>query len=191
MSKRALAILAIIAGVLGTLTVQRWVLPSAIRRTADLAAVLQEIRRLNELITVRYRIQKVIGLEEKKIPVGAEKLLLIVQADVLAGVDLMSLDQNSVRKTGDAIAVKLPEPQILHVVIDEKNTRVWDRQVTWWTPWVPYNNDLERQARLAATESVRETSLEMGILDDARRNAERSIRELLRAMGIELLPSGS
>ena len=153
--------------------------------TADAPAMLREIQRLNELVTVKYSIQKVVGLEEQKRPVGSEKLLLIVQAKVLAGVDLAALSSADVIniKTGELL-VRLPAARILHVVVDEKSTKVWDRQVTWWTPWVPYNQDLERQARVAALESIRESALEMGILVDAQANARSSIRRLLEAVGI-------
>jgi len=71
------------------------------------------------------------------------------------------------------------------LLLDEKQTRVWDRQITWWTPWVPFNPDLERQARLAALDSVRQTAVEMGILDEARHNAETSIRNLLKTLGAQ------
>lgn len=152
---------------------------------ADPPAVLREIQRLNELVSVKYSVQKVVGFEEQKQPLGSEKLLLIVQAKVLAGVDLSGLtpSQVAVVRPGELL-VQLPPPKILHVVVDEKATKVWDRQVTWWTPWVPYNQDLERQARLAAIESIRASALEMGILADAEQNARTAIRRLLEAVGI-------
>ena len=92
--------------------------------TADPPAMLREIQRLDELVTVKYAIQKVVGLEEQKKPLGAEKLLLIVQAKVLAGVDLATLKPQhlAIVKTGELL-VQLPPPKILHVVIDEKATR--------------------------------------------------------------------
>ncbi len=155
-------------------------------RVTDLPAVLRQVQSLNQLVSVKYRVQKVIGLEEQKIPFGVEKLLLVVQADVLAGVDLSSLAvEKFAVKDSRQVAVTLPEAKILHVVLDEKQTKVWDRQVTWWTPWVPYNPDLERQARLVAIESIRQSATEMGILNDARRNAEQSIRRLLEALGFQ------
>ncbi len=152
--------------------------------TADAPAMLREIQRLNELVTVKYSIQKVVGFEEQKKPLGTEKLLLIVQAKVLGGIDLSQLSEKDVAilKPGEVL-VRLPEPKILHVVVDEKQTKVWDRQVTWWTPWVPYNPDLERQARMAALDSVRQSAIEMGILTDAAASARSSIRRLLEAAG--------
>ena len=47
-------------------------------------ALVHEIQKLNELVTVKYSVQKVVGLEEQKLPFGTEKLLLIVQARFLA-----------------------------------------------------------------------------------------------------------
>ena len=154
--------------------------------TADPPAMLREIQRLNELVTVKYSIQKVVGFEEQKQPLGSEKLLLIVQAKVLAGVDLALLTRRDVveAKPGELL-VRLPAAKILHVVVDEKATKVWDRQMTWWTPWVPFNKDLEQKARLAALDSIRESAAEMGILADAETNARSAIRRLLEAFGIK------
>lgn len=154
-------------------------------RAADLPVLVRQIQQLNELVTVKYTVQKVIGLEERKQPFGAEKLLLIVQADVLAGVDLSELDESRMRWLSDGgLLISLPEPRVLHVVLDEEETRVWDRQITWWTPWVPFSQDLERQARLAAVADIQKTAMDKGILEDARRSAEQSIRVLLEAAGI-------
>ena len=153
-------------------------------RTLDAPAMVREIQGLSELVSVKYKVQKVVSLEEKKSPVGSEKLLLIVQAEVLAGVDLASLPAGSIRILPDKqVKIALPQARIFHIVIDDKETKVWDRQITWWTPWVSPNLDLERQARLAATKSVEQAALEMGILEQARRNAETVIRNLLQAAG--------
>ena len=46
----------------------------------DPPSVLAQVQRLSQLATVKYTIQKVIGLTERKQPVGSESILLIVQA---------------------------------------------------------------------------------------------------------------
>ncbi len=158
----------------------------------DAPAIVREIQGLSELVSVKYTVQKVVGLEEKKVPVGSEKLLLIVQAEVLAGVDLSAMKPDSVHiLPGGEIKIVTPPPGILHILIDDNQTKVWDRQVTWWTPWVSPNPDLERQARLAATASVRQAALDMGILDQARRNAELVIRNLLLTLGAKSIAVGA
>src|SRR5260370_35827283 len=148
--------------------------------------MVREIQSLSELVSVKYTVQKVVGLEEKKSPVGSEKLLLIVQAEVLAGVDLASLPAGSIRILPDRqVKIALPQARIFHIVIDDKETKVWDRQITWWTPWVSPDPDLERQARLRATQSVEQAASEMGILGQAPRNAGREIRNLLETPGAQ------
>ncbi len=163
-------------------------------QTLDAPMVVHEIQALNELVSVKYTVQKVVGLEEKKTPVGSEKLLLIVQAEVLGGVDLSKIRDRDVKILPDTVKLALPPATIVHIVIDDTQTKVWDRQITWWTPWVPYNKDLERQARVVARDAIEHGAVEMGILDQARRNAEVAIRGLLQTLGIKLViveqPSG-
>ena len=159
---------------------------SGTNRTLDAPVVVRQIQGLNELVSVKYTVQKVVGIEEKKVPLGSEKLLLFVDADVLAGVDLSMLVPADVRVlSGRRVQIALPPPKIIHIIIDDKQTKVWDRRITWWTPWVPYNPDLERQARLTARGEIEQAALEMGILNQARRNAEMSIQSLLNAMGVK------
>jgi hypothetical protein len=157
-----------------------------VRRVVDAPAVVEEIQRLSELVTVKYNIQKVIGLQEEKVPFGSEQVLLMVQADVLGGVDLAMLSTNDVHVEGEGVVVaKLPPATVMHVYVDEKQTRVWDRSKTWWTPWAPYDPELEQKARLAALEAAQAAAVEMGILSNAQENAEKTVREFLHAMGAE------
>lgn len=157
--------------------------------------VLAQVKQLNELATVRYAIQKVVAIREDKQPVGSESILLILQARVEAGINLdgMHADDITIRRDG-GITVRLPPPKILNVYVDEKNTKVWDRQKTWWTPWVPYSLDLEQRARMAGLDSARQAALDMGILANAERNAENSVRALLELAGakqVVVLPASS
>jgi hypothetical protein len=157
-----------------------------VRRVVDAPAVVKEIQQLSELVTVKYSVQKVIGLKEEKVPFGSEQVLLMVQADVLGGVDLAALSANDVQiAANNTITVRLPPPKVMHVSVDEKQTRVWDRSKTWWTPWVPYDPELEQKARLAALEAAQAAALEMGILSNAQENAEKTIRGFLRTVGVE------
>jgi hypothetical protein len=158
---------------------------AVVRRVIDAPAVVKEIQRISELATVKYSIQKVVGLEEEKVPFGSEKILLMVQATVLGGIDLSGFNTQDCVVAGNVVKIKLPPPRVLQVFINEKDTQVWDRSKTWWTPWVPFNPELERKARLAALEAVQAAALEMGILSNAQQNAEKSIGEFLNTAGVE------
>ena len=159
-----------------------------LHRDLDPASVVHEVQRLSDLVTVRYVIEKVVGLSEEKQPVGSESILLMVQGKVLAGVDLNEFNQYNVEtlKGHDAV-IRMPAPKIMEAVLDEKNTKVWDRRITWWTPWVAPDLDLEHKARLQAIDDIRKTAVQMGILDDARRNAETAIKKFLGTFGIDAI----
>ncbi|MEO8131974.1 MAG: DUF4230 domain-containing protein [Bryobacteraceae bacterium] len=156
------------------------------RGQPDAPAVLARVQRLNQLATVKYTIQQVIGLTEQKSPVGSESILLILQASVESGIDMASMHPGAVTVRSDGtVVLRLPPAKILNVTIDEKATKVWDRAKTWWTPWVPYSLTLEQKARLQGVEAAKVAALEMGILGQAERNAEISIRELLTLGGVK------
>jgi hypothetical protein len=176
----------LIAILIGIIVYLRLFAPGAPYAAFDSRGVVKEVRQLNELVTVRYSIEKVIGMREEKSPMGTESILLLVQGKVLAGVDLAKLNPGDivVRRRGHVL-IRLAQPHIEEAFLDEKYTRVWDRSVTWWTPWVSPDVDLEHKARMKAIEDIKAAALEMGIIPEARRNAELSIGMLLRTFGIE------
>ena len=179
------ALAVILAGLCGYLYWFRAPPTGATRRPVDAPAILREIQQLSELVTVKYGLQKVVGLAEEKVPFGSETLLLLVQADVLAGVDLSQVTTNDVHvAAGGAVTLRLPAARILRVYIDDKHTKVWDRQKTWWTPWVSHNPDLDQKARRIALEHIQAAALEMGILGDAANNARQTIRNFLHVVGL-------
>jgi hypothetical protein len=156
-------------------------------RSLNSPTVILQIRQLKQLVTVRYSIQRVVGMTEPKDPFGSESILLMVGGEALAGVDLATLTPNDiVLSNGNRKAlIALPPAKLFDTYLDEKQIKVWDRHVTWWTPWVPFDPNLEHKARLQALDEVRSAALSMGILDQAQRSAETAIRDFLNALGIQ------
>ena len=172
--------------VLITIGASWWLVRRSPPRLLDPPAILTQVRQLNQLASVKYTVQKVVAIREQKQPVGSESILLILQASVDAGIDLAALRPDSVSVASDGgLVIRLPRAQILHVSVDEKETKVWDRQKTWWTPWIPYSLDLEQRARVAGLEEVKQAALAMGILGHAEGNAMTSIRSLLALIGVK------
>jgi hypothetical protein len=149
-------------------------------------AIVLQIQKLNQLVVVKYTLQQVIEMEQSRPLYGNEKLLLLVQGKVLGGVDLSRLTPQDVRVGRDrkSVTVKLPPPRMLEAFLDEKETRAWDK-VSWWTPWIAPNADLQKEARLLALDKMKGAAREMGILVDAQRNAEIGVRGLLTTLGFE------
>jgi hypothetical protein len=173
-------VLVLVAAVVGSL-----LLYNTTGRNLSTPALVTSVQRLNELATVRHTVQKIVAITEQKQPVGEERLLLIVQGRVVAGIDLSKLQDKDIFQGPDAVTIRLPEPKILQVYIDEKGTQVWDRQVTWWTPWVPYNPQLEQKARQQALAEMEKAAVDSGILNQARTNAQLAITNLLQAVGVQ------
>ena len=172
---------AVIVGLAGLALYYRYFPQRVGRETlVESPAILRQIQPLNDLITVRYNIQKVIGLTEQKVPFGSEQVLMLVQAKVSGGVNLAAA---TARRAGTTVVIQLPPASILDAALDDKETKVWDRSKTWWTPWVSLNPDLEQSARRNALEDVRLAAVQMGILSNAQQNAETILRNFLQTIG--------
>ena len=171
----------VIVGLAGLAVYYRY-FPQRVSRESlvEAPAILRQIQPLNDLITVRYNIQKVIGLTEQKVPFGSEQVLMLVQAKVSGGVNLA---EATAHRAGQTVVIQLPPASILDAALDDKETKVWDRSKTWWTPWVSLNPDLEQSARRNALEDVRLAAVQMGILSNAQQNAETILRNFLQTIG--------
>ena len=149
--------------------------------------VVEGVQDLNRLATVRWRESVVVtresgGTELERFLAG-EKVLLVATGDVEAGVDLASLGRDDVTVNGETVTIRLPEPEILSVSLDEQKTGVYDRD------FGPLNlrpdDDLVEQARAAAVDRIEQAARDEDILDQAEQNAEDSIRAFVRTLGFE------
>ena len=156
-------------------------------QTTTSPVVVEGIQDLNQLATVRWRESVIVtresgGTELERLLVG-EKVLLVAAGDVEAGVDLESLGRDDVRVSGETVTIRLPEPVILSVSLDEGATRVYNRD------FGPLNvrpdDDLVEQARAAAVERLEQTARDEDILAQAERNAENGIRSFVTSLGFE------
>ena len=156
-------------------------------QTTTSPVVVEGIQDLNQLATVRWRESVIVtrqsgGSEFERFLVG-EKVLLVAAGDVEAGVDLESLGRDDVRVNGETVTIRLPEPEILSVSLDEGATGVYDRD------FGPLNlrpdDELVEQARAAALERLEEAARGEDILDQAEQNAENGIRAFVTSLGFE------
>jgi Protein of unknown function (DUF4230) len=152
----------------------------------DSMGVVTQVKKLDQLVTVKYSVQRIVGLKEEHQPLGEESILLMVEGQVLAGVDLSSLKPGDVQIVGGRhTSLMVPRAKILHVFLDEHKVKVWDRRITWWTPWIAPDPDLEHRARLTALDDIKAAAVDMGILDDAQRNAQSTIQSFLNTMQLD------
>src|SRR4051795_8739730 len=102
-------------------------------RSLDSPSVLVQIKQLKQLVTVRYSIQRVVGMTEPKEPFGSESILLMVEGEALAGVDLANLTPNDFILSDNhrKALIALPPAKLFDIHLDEKQIKVWDRHITW------------------------------------------------------------
>jgi hypothetical protein len=156
-------------------------------RTTTEPVVVEGIQKLDRLATVRWTeslpVTKETGGNIWDRVFGGERVLLIATGNVEAGVDLGDVHKDDVSVNGDTVTINLPEAEIFSASLDEKTTRVYDRDMS------PLNfhpdDDLVEKARLRAVEKIEASARENGILDTAEGNAQNSIRAFVTPLGFE------
>jgi hypothetical protein len=151
---------------------------------ADAPTVLRQVQALSQLQTSKYTLEKILDAERTRryVPsfLAGEKLLFVAHGEVVAGLDLARVGEDDLQMTGDSLSIRLPEPRILLSKVDNERSHVYERETGLLSR---PDKDLETQVRTEAERQIREAALESGILADARKNGEQSLRALLSLAG--------
>lgn len=162
-------------------------LTARVTSTRPLSPVIVErLQALNRLETAKQTNSHVIEAESHAnlLPsLTREALVLIAQTEVTAGIDFAQFKADDVQVKGQGVRIRLPEPKVLNVQVNDLYTRVYKREkgLLVWSP----DKDLERQARLQASFEARQAARANGLLQTARENAETNLRSLLKTFGFE------
>jgi Protein of unknown function (DUF4230) len=148
--------------------------------------VVDRIWRLQRLETVVYTLDKLVtGAEENPLLpdfLTSDRLLMIANGEVVAGIDFSNLKLGDVSVEGKQIHLHLPASQVFRTRIDSAKTRVYSRQTGLLVPTDP---NLETQVRQEAERQLQEAALADGILRTAQQNAASTINSLLLGLGFE------
>ncbi|MFN3651840.1 MAG: DUF4230 domain-containing protein [Armatimonadota bacterium] len=175
-----------LASVRDTLSTGAWLknplgFTSAARATGPV--VLDQVQALQRLETCRYNGQVVVrGDTSGWVPswLAGDKILFVGRGEVVAGVDLRSLQSHDVRVEGEQVVVRLPEPQIFHSRLDNHGSQVFERQTGLFSK---ADSQLETRVRQEAEERIRSAAMESGVLATARENAQSALRQQLSLLG--------
>jgi hypothetical protein len=157
-------------------------------RIYNTPALLQQVQTLSELVTVKYVLEKVEGIEVPSSnmigqALGSEnRLLLLAHGIVKAGIDLKRMKPEDLRVTGKHIEVHLPPPQVFDTYLDESQTKVIDRKSGLLAP---PDRDLEQTVRQNAVDDLRRAARVGGILKDAQERAQSQLANLFLGLGFE------
>jgi hypothetical protein len=151
-------------------------------------AVVERVQRLNRLETAMYTLDTVVESEESSavLPdaLAGDHLLMIVQGQTIAGIDMSQLKAENVviteRGAERDIKITLPASQVFLTTIDNQHSRVYTRETGLFVKADP---NLESQTRTKAQGQLQEAALSDGILDVATKNARTTISAMLQGLG--------
>jgi hypothetical protein len=158
-----------------------------VEKTVDLGALVTHVRELSRLETASMRVMHVSTITQtyKLIPdaVGGDELTFLAAGDVVAGVDLSSIQPKDVwREPDGTIVMRLPPSSIFMTRVDNRESRVMSRK-TGLLRRADVN--LESRARQYAEQGIRNEAVKKGILLMASQNAEKKLADFLHTVGIE------
>ncbi len=140
-----------------------------------------------ELGTVEYTISKIIKANDNKAfyTIGDRKILFSCKAVVKAGIDLKDFTASNVKynKTTNTVSVMLPSPRVLSFSVPPKDIKLEYVKVDFFRSnfSAEERNKLLRQGEA----DIKADIPNMGIVEEARKNAENFVKTLFGSIGVE------
>jgi len=100
--------------------------------------------------------------------ISPAQLVLIVRGKVIAGVDLQSLDKNSIQVKGDSLFVQLPGAQVLEIITNPSDVETFIEKGTW-----------DETAATALKVKARNKMVQQAIAQGALQQADAKARQLV------------
>jgi hypothetical protein len=176
----------LVFGIYLGVTVSRW--RGSGLRVENTTAVVQQVQTLSDLVTVKYVMQKVEIVDSPpestlgKFVQGDNKVLLLAQGIVKAGIDLKKIAPGDVAISGKGLTITLPKPEITDAYLDDAQTKVIERTTGFLRS---LDKDLEQTTRQYAVDDIRRAAQESGILNDANERARTELRTFFQQTGFE------
>ena len=146
---------------------------------------LDKIKSEKQLGLVEYEVRKIVkGKDKSWYPFSGKSLLCSCKAYLKAGIDLENFNPMTdvtVDEEASMITIVLPSPTLLslNMPVDSIDVQFERKEVLTKAFKLAQINDMLRQGETQIHESVPE----LGILDDARRNARQFFEPLFRHLG--------
>ena len=144
-------------------------------------SVVHEVQSLSDLVTVKYVMDKVVVLEDVKW-YGENRVLLLAQGVVKAGIDLQRLKPEDVSISGKKICLHLPPTQITDAYLDDSASQVIDHTTGLLRA---FDKNLEQAARQNAVDDIARAARHAGILDEADKRGREELQNFFKRAGFE------
>ena len=144
--------------------------------------VLKKMETIGKLELTKYQFQEVTEMQK----VGKDfynlfklendsRAVLISRGEAVGCIDLTKLRAEHLQETGDTLVVQLPPPELCYFKLDLENTRVYALETGMFTS----EKDFIEKAYQTAEQQIRQSALQSGILQQAKKNAELVLKPLL------------
>jgi hypothetical protein len=176
----------LVFGIYLGLTVSRW--RGSGLRVENTSTVVQQVQTLSDLVTVKYVLQKVEIVDSPpdstlgKFVQGDNRVLLLAQGIVKAGIDLKKLRPEDVTVSDKKISIRLPPPQITDAYLDDSQTKVIEHTTGFLRS---LDKDLEQATRQNAVDDIQRAARQNGILNDANERARLELRAFFQQAGFD------
>src|SRR6185437_13811318 len=131
------------------------------RRAYNTPMLLQQVQTLSDLVTVKYVLEKVEVWDDPPPAVlslfsGDNRILLLAQGTVKAGIDLSQIKPGDVKVRDKTISIRLPHARITDCYLNDNETKVVERTTGFLRS---YDKDLEQKMRKMVLDDMRADAL--------------------------------
>ena len=162
-----------------TFTTARWLNRGAGLHFWNTTSVVHEVQSLSDLVTVKFVLNKVVVLEDVKW-YGENRVLLLAQGVVKAGIDLKRLKPEDVSFSGRKITLRLPPAEITDAYLDDAASQVIDHTTGLLRA---FDKNLEQTARQNAVDDIARAARHAGILEEADKRGREELQNFFKRAG--------
>ncbi len=136
--------------------------------------VLKEMTVLGKLELSNFAFRDVVEQELVRDYMPNPKAILIVQGEAIGCIDLTKIKAEDIITKADTLIVHLPDPELCSYKIDHSKSKIYDTEYAFMNEQLLLN-----EAYTRAEAKIKQSALEMGILDQTKKNAELVLKPLL------------
>ena len=136
--------------------------------------VLKEMTVLGKLELSNFSFRDVVEQELVRDYLPNPKAILIVQGEAIGCLDLTKIKPEDIASKDDTLIVHLPDPELCSYRIDHSKSKIYDTEYAFMN-----EQSLMNEAYTRAEAKIKQSALELGILEQTKKNAELVLKPLL------------
>lgn len=158
---------------------------SLFEREKESISVIHQLQDMSEMATVEFVVSKVVKVND--VPdwykIGDRKLLISTKARIKAGTNMGEIGEDDIMISGNSIELRIPHARVISLHMDPESIKEEYSRTGFFRS--SFTNE-ERYAFLTQAEKeIKESILQMGVLQRANAHAVAFFESWLRVMGFE------